>query len=141
MLKNRSLFVLAGSVLVLAFFLVTAYLRWYDILVPNVFTALWTGTVAAFLGGMISVALSIGTADLQTKIPLMRYEWLSTSLRPIVGALCAIPIVFLIESNFLSLGAFAKDWTVVLACLATGFSERWFMKTMDNLLVSGVKRE
>jgi integral membrane sensor domain MASE1 len=116
----------------------TAHREWYSALQEKLFMPLLTGVLSAFLGGMISVALSVGTADLQNKIPEMTHMWMVTILRPVVGALCAIPIVFLVMSEFLKFTGVKKEWMIALLCLATGFSERWFMGTFDQLL-TGVK--
>jgi hypothetical protein len=133
MLHRRVPIVLFGSVATIVFFLITAALGWYEALVHSLAEPLLLGVLAAVLGGVISVAVSIRTANVQAKVPEFRFTMLVTLLRPAVGALCAIPVVFLVYSGFLTFGHMSATWTSVVLCLITGFSERWFLGVMERV--------
>ncbi len=133
MVRRRVPVVLFASVATIAFFLGTAARGWYESLVPNLAGPLLLGVLAAILGGVISVAISIGTTDLQAKIPQLRFTMLVIALRPAVGALCAIPVVFLVHSGFLKFANLSPLWASVVLCLITGFSERWFLSLMERV--------
>lgn len=134
LLGKRVLPVLVASLATTALFLFAGWQGWFDLpLGKAMATPLLMGALAGFLGGVISVATSITTADLQAKIPDLRHAGIVTLLRPSVGALCAIPVVFLVQSEFVKLGNLSLLWTTVALCLATGFSERWFLGLMESL--------
>jgi hypothetical protein len=93
------------------------------------------GVLAAFLGGVISVSLSIEANDLPTKMPqLVRKLATLTWTRPTVGALCAIPVVFLVQSDFLTIKHLTDEKATILFCFITGFSERWFFNSMQHVI-------
>src|SRR5262249_17754335 len=100
--------VLLVSLTMVVFFVVTVRWGWYDAIVDrSLEVPLRLGVLAAFLGGVISVALSVETYDIKAKIPAMALMLRTmTLLRPVVGALCAIPVVFLAQSDFLALKTF-----------------------------------
>jgi hypothetical protein len=133
MLRRRVPMILFASVGTIAFFLATAAYGWYESLVPGLARPLLLGILAAILGGVISVAISIGTTDLKAKIPELGLTLWVTALRPAIGALCAIPVVFLVHSGFLKFGNSSALWTSVVLCLVTGFSERWFLGLMERV--------
>lgn len=133
MLRRRVPITLFASLATIGFFLTTAALGWYESLVPGVSGALQLGVLAAALGGVISVAISIGTTNQQAKIPQLGFTLAVTTLRPAVGALCAIPVVFMVYSGFLKFGGLTEAWTSVVLCLVTGFSERWFLTLMERV--------
>lgn len=94
--------------------------------------SLMTGIAAGGLGGLLSMAFSLGRADLKAKIPEMRLSKIVTLIRPLLGAVVAIPVAVLVEADYVSMKGLGKPWSTFAFCFVAGFSERWFMSLMDR---------
>jgi len=95
--------------------------------------ALAIGVFAGGLGGLLSVAFSLGRVDLAAKIPAMRMSRAVTSVRPVLGAVAAIPVVFFVEADYVKIEGFLKPLSTFAFCFLAGFSERWFLGLMERL--------
>lgn len=94
--------------------------------------ALAIGVFAGGLGGLLSVAFSLGRIDLAAKIPAMRMSQAVTSMRPVLGAVVAIPVVFFVESDYVKIEGFVRPLSTFAFCFVAGFSERWFLGLMER---------
>lgn len=90
------------------------------------------GIAAGGLGGLVSMAFTLVRGDLKAKIPDMRMSRLVTMMRPIFGAVVAIPVAVLVEDDFVSIKGLVKPWSVFAFCFLAGFSERWFLGLMEK---------
>lgn len=94
--------------------------------------AILLGIPAGALGGILSMAFSLGRADLKAKIPDMRLSRLVTLTRPLLGAAVAIPVLVFIRAGYVKFVGF-EDYLAILAfCFLGGFSERWFLGVMER---------
>ena len=94
------------------------------------------GIPAGALGGILSMAFSLGRADLTAKIPDVRLSRLVTFTRPLLGATVAIPVLVFIEAGFLKVEGFVGGLAVFAFCFLGGFSERWFLGVMERFEAS-----
>jgi hypothetical protein len=92
------------------------------------------GTLAGILGGVLSMAYSMTRSDPAQRIPETRSSFLMATIRPLVGAAVALPIIAAFESGLINVsGAGPKDWVMLAFCFVGGFSERWFLGLVENL--------
>lgn len=90
------------------------------------------GVPAGALGGILSMAFALGRADLKAKIPDMRLSRLVTLIRPLIGATVAIPVVVLVQGNYVKVAGFEGSLAIFAFCFLGGFSERWFLGVMER---------
>jgi hypothetical protein len=90
------------------------------------------GIPGGALGGILSMAFTLGRADLQAKIPDMRLSRLVTLTRPLLGATVAIPVVVLIQAGFVKFAGFEGSLGTFTFCFLGGFSERWFLGVIER---------
>jgi hypothetical protein len=95
--------------------------------------ALVLGILAGALGGILSMAFSLGRADISAKIPDMRLSWRVTAMRPLLGATVAIPVLVFVKIGYVKLADFDGLPAVLVFCFLAGFSERWFLGVMEGL--------
>ena len=85
------------------------------------------------LGGTLSAAISATRIDSSAKIPDVQRTRLITLARSALGGAAAIPVFLLIQGNLVKLiEATFTPWTVLFFCFLAGFSERWFLSTLDT---------
>lgn len=94
--------------------------------------ALVLGIAAGGLGGILSMAFSLGRTDVSGKIPEMRLGRQMTSLRPLLGAAVAIPVSLAAHYGYVSIKGLDGYGAVFAFCLLAGFSERWFLGIMSK---------
>jgi len=94
--------------------------------------ALVLGVPTGALGGVLSMAFSLGQADLKAKTPDMRLSRGVTLIRPLIGATVAIPIVVLVEAGNVKAAGFEGSLAIFAFCFIGGFSERWFLGVMER---------
>jgi len=94
--------------------------------------ALVNGVLFGFLGGLLSVVFSLPQRAATEQALELRGSWVTTIVRPFVGAAVAIPIAFFLQSGLLSLGNVTPAFDLAL-CFVAGFSERWFSAQFDRL--------
>lgn len=94
--------------------------------------ALLVGMAAGALGGLLSMAFSLGQADPTVKIPDMRLSRMVTLIRPVLGAAVAIPVLVFVESDFAKIQGLEKPLSLFVFCFLAGFSERWFLGLMER---------
>lgn len=95
---------------------------------------------AGALGGILSMAFSMGSLNLRAPIPDVHLSGLVALTRPLLGAAVAVPILVLVNGQSISLSNANLDgWKLVAACcFLGGFSERWFLDLMKR--VEGEKK-
>jgi hypothetical protein len=94
--------------------------------------ALILAVAAGLLGGVLSMAFSLGRLNLKTKIPESRLSGLTTSIRPLLGAAVAIPVMVFVKTGYVAIKGL-EDWVGIFAiCFLGGFSERWFLGLMER---------
>jgi hypothetical protein len=94
--------------------------------------ALVLGIPAGALGGILSMAFSVGRVDLKAKIPEMRLSRLVTLTRPLLGATVAIPILVFVQAGYVKVAGFEGSLAISAFCFLGGFSERWFLGVMER---------
>lgn len=94
--------------------------------------AIFLGVVSGLLGGVLSMTFSLGRVDLTKKIPDMRLSGLVTSIRPLLGAAVAIPVVVFVEANYVEMKGFDKPLSIMAFSFLAGFSERWFLGLVEK---------
>jgi hypothetical protein len=97
--------------------------------------ALALGIPAGALGGTLSMAFSLGRADLKAKIPDMRLSKVVTLTRPLLGATVAIPVLVFIQAGYVKVAGFDGPLAIFAFCFVGGFSERWFLGVMERFEV------
>lgn len=91
-------------------------------------TTLRLAVLSGLTGGVLSVAFSVVGGDPGRKIPEISRSFVVTLIRPFVGALIALPLLFFAESGLLNLGTGpVRVWALLALCFIGGFSERWFL--------------
>jgi hypothetical protein len=78
------------------------------------------GMIFAFLGALLSSALTAGTRRPTDGMRDWRRSRAATLARPFVGAVIAVPIVFVLQSGLINMGE-ASPIIDLLACFAGGF--------------------
>jgi hypothetical protein len=99
------------------------------------------GIAAGALGGVLSMTFSLGRADLKTKIPESRLGRLATSIRPLIGAAVAIPVVVFVKAEFVSVKGFQDELAIFAFCFLGGFSERWFLGLIERFEDSATEKK
>lgn len=96
---------------------------------------LFLGVASGALGGILSMAFSLGSLDLRAQIPDVHLSGLVALTRPLLGAAVAVPIVVLVQGKFVSLSSGDLDlWKLTAtSCFLGGFSERWFLDLMKRV--------
>ena len=94
--------------------------------------AIVLGIPAGALGGILSMAFSLGRADLKMKIPELRLSSLVTLTRPLLGATVAIPILGFVQAGYIKFAGFEGTLAILAFCFVGGFSERWFLGVMER---------
>lgn len=124
--------VLAYGACVFFFRLPSEHMHWAKMLI--------LGICAGAIGGILSMAFSLGSLDLHSPLPDVQLSGLVAVTRPLLGALVAVPILVLVNGQFVSLSIANLDsWKVAAACcFLGGFSERWFLDLMKR--VEGEKK-
>jgi len=85
------------------------------------------------LGGTLSAAMSVTQTDAGAKIPDVQRTRLIALARGALGGAAAIPVFLLIEGNLVKLmDAPFTPWAVLFFCFLAGFSERWFLGTLET---------
>jgi len=137
--ERRTLPWLAGLLLV-ALLGVLAYSGWVFLYGASSDHMQWAkmlilGICAGALGGVLSMAFSMGSLDLRSPIPDVHLSGLVAITRPLLGATVAVPILVLVQGQFVSLSIANLDsWKVVACCcFLGGFSERWFLDLMKRV--------
>jgi hypothetical protein len=95
-------------------------------------SALTLGIAAGALGGLLSMAFSLGRVNMSAKTPDIQLSGLVTSMRPILGAAVAIPVLIFVESKYIRIGGFEPPLSTFAFCFLAGFSERWFLGLMER---------
>lgn len=94
--------------------------------------AILLGVAAGALGGILSMMFSLGRLDASKKIPEARLGTLMTSIRPLLGAAVAIPVVVFVEAKFVDVKGFDRPLSILAFCFLAGFSERWFVGLIEK---------
>jgi len=95
--------------------------------------AIMLGVPAGALGGIVSMAFSIGRADLKARIPELRFSNVVTTIRPLIGAVVAIPILVLVKADVVSVLQIDEWKEIFVFCFIGGRSERWFLGLMESI--------
>jgi hypothetical protein len=95
---------------------------------------------AGALGGILSMSFQIFRTDLKGTIPTLRFAWVLSLMRPLLGATVAIPVVVLIQSGVVKFDGVRWPLDVLVFCFLAGFSERWFLGLMERLEADRAKR-
>ena len=88
--------------------------------------------LSGILGGILSMALH-GRTNLQSTIPELRMSFLVTLTRPLLGGAAAIPVMVLVQSEYVSVKGLEGNMAILVFCMLAGLSERWFIDLMDRL--------
>lgn len=100
---------------------------------PTLDNTIMLGTLAGFLGGVLSVAFTVARTDERAKIPAVRSAFEIALVRPLLGAALALPVVLLVDAGVVSLPGVDKAYLGAIACFLAGFSERWFLGLVEGL--------
>lgn len=85
------------------------------------------------LGGTLSAAYSVTKTDSNAKIPDVQRTRMITLARSAIGGAAAIPVFILIQGNLVKfMDTPFTPWAVLFFCFLAGFSERWFLGTLDT---------
>lgn len=107
--------------------------------VPSLGQLLVSGALIGFFGGLMSIAFALSKSDRTLKIPMIRSALSIQTLRPVLGAAAAIPVVFLVKAGFIDMGD--KGYMALASlCFLAGFSERWFIEKIDASITSSNKK-
>ncbi|WP_374586851.1 hypothetical protein [Ideonella dechloratans] len=90
---------------------------------------LWSCLLVGLFGSLVSMCFRLADTPQDHKIPQLRSSFVVLTLRAVVGASAAVPLVFLVHSGLVQLGP-AK--VLVGASFLAGFSERWFVAMLDK---------
>jgi hypothetical protein len=125
----------AGWVLLILILLV---LYWasrglFEVYGPGLGSQVALGTLLGWVGGVLSVALSVTSADEKAKIPKLVSSFRVSLVRPLIGAALALPVILVVNSGLIQIGGVDQKWVAAIACLLAGFSERWFLGVMTGL--------
>ena len=89
------------------------------------------------LGGTLSAAFSSTKTDSSAKIPDVQRTRMITLARSAIGGAAAIPVFILIQGNLVKLmDTPFTPWAVLFFCFLAGFSERWFLGTLETFTKS-----
>jgi len=99
------------------------------------------GIAAGALGGVLSMTFSLGRADLKAKIPESRLGGLATSIRPLLGAAVAIPVMAFVRSRYISVHGLEDGLAIFAICFLGGFPERWFLGLMERFEGSATEKK
>jgi hypothetical protein len=88
---------------------------------------------AGGLGGVLSMTFTLGKVDLAQRIPAVHLQFLTTLIRPLLGAVAAIPVMVLVKSQWVAVAGLKGSLAVFVGCFLAGFSERWFLGLMDRM--------
>jgi hypothetical protein len=95
--------------------------------------AIVLGVPAGALGAIVSMAFALGRADLNARIPELRFSNIVTGIRPLLGAAVAIPILVLVQADAIKLSSLKEPAAIFALCFLGGWSERWFLTLMEGL--------
>lgn len=95
--------------------------------------ALLLAIAAGGLGGVLSTTFTLGKVDLAQRIPAVHLQFLTTIIRPLLGAVAAIPVMVLVKSQWVAVAGLSGSLAVFVGCFLAGFSERWFLGLMDRM--------
>jgi len=85
------------------------------------------------LGGTLSAAISVSHTGTSAKIPDVQRTRLITLARSALGGGAAVAVFLLIQGNVVKLmNAPFTPWAMLFFCFLAGFSERWFLSTLDT---------
>lgn len=85
------------------------------------------------LGGTLSAAISVSHTDTRAKIPDVQRTRLVTLARSALGGTAAVAVFLLIQGNVVNvMTASTTPWGVLFFCFLAGFSERWFLSTLNT---------
>ena len=111
----------------------------------NGFNRLLTVLLLGTLGASLSVAQTIVTSDINTKVTVQRVGAFMVWMRPIIGATAAVIAYALLLANtqlkvFFD-GKFAEDFAVVaVIAIVAGFSERFIVGALGTIADSQAKK-
>lgn len=89
------------------------------------------------LGGTLSAAISVSHTDASAKIPDVQRTRLITLARSALGGAAAVAVFLLLQGNVVKLmDAPFTHWSMLFFCFLAGFSERWFISTLDTFTKS-----
>lgn len=94
-----------------------------------------SGALIGFFGGLMSVSFALMRSGPNRKLPMIRGTFAIQTLRSVLGAAAAIPVVFLVKAGVINVG---ENGNVMLAglCFIAGFSERWFIERLDATIAA-----
>ena len=95
--------------------------------------AVLLGMLMGLIGGILSLTFTVIRSDAGRKIPTMRTQFEVALIRPLVGAVMALPVILILEAGVVSIPWADKNWVVALAGFLAGFSERWFLGLVEGL--------
>ncbi len=85
------------------------------------------------LGGTLSAAFSVTKTESNAKIPDAQRTRMITLARSAIGGAAAIPVFILIQGNLIKLmDTPFTPWAALFFCFLAGFSERWFLGTLET---------
>lgn len=85
------------------------------------------------LGGTLSAAISVSHTSASAKIPDVQRTRLITLARSALGGGAAVAVFLLIQGNIVKLlDAPFTHWSILFFCFLAGFSERWFLSTLNT---------
>jgi hypothetical protein len=91
------------------------------------------GTLLGWVGGVLSVALTVTSTNEKAKIPKLVSSFRVSLVRPLIGAALALPVILIVKSKLIQIGGIDQMWVAAIACIVAGFSERWFLGVMTGL--------
>jgi hypothetical protein len=113
--------------------LVASSRKAFDAFGPSLDQMLGLGTLLGWVGGVLSVALTVTSTDEKAKIPELMSSFQVSLVRPLIGAALALPVILVVSSGLITLGKIDPQWVVAIACFMAGFSERWFLSVLTGL--------
>lgn len=125
----------AGGILLALILLVllSASRGHFEVYGPEFGSEVALGTLLGWVGGVLSVALTVTSADEKAKIPKLVSSFRVSLVRPLIGAALALPVILIVKSKLIQIGGVDQMWVAAIACIVAGFSERWFLGVMTGL--------
>ena len=128
------------GVLVLVAFLVTA--RAPDLPTSDI-GLLPYGIYLGLLGGFVSSAMSAKGIDRKASVPEIGVEFYARLARGLLGAAASVPVYIVGVEGLVTIGTAEqfRPWGLLLLCFISGFSERWFRRTVAAVAGDGDNKQ
>jgi hypothetical protein len=100
------------------------------------------GVYLGLLGGFVSSALSAKGTDRKASVPEIGAEFYARIARGLLGAAASVPVYIAGVEGLVAIGTdHSKPWGLLLLCFISGFSERWFRRTVAAVAGEGDDRQ